>query len=1238
MHTAHNVYEQKSIQDTIMYLHACCFSPVQDTWVKAIANGHFATWPALTVDNVRKYLPKSDAMVKGHMNQIRQNIRSTQPKVATPTPDTDMVQEDRCRYVFSAIMETGQIYTDLTGRFPTTSQSGNKYILVLYDYDSNSVLTAPMKNRGDKEMVRAFDLLIQSLIGRGLRPLLQRLDNEASLALRTYLTEQGIEYQLAPPHIHRRNNAERAIQTFKNHFVAGLCSVDPNFPLKLRDKLLPQATITLNLLRKSRINPRMSAYAQLNGHYDFNRAPMAPPGTRIIAHEKPDQRASWDPHGVDGFYLGPALDHYRCYQVYITKTRGTRVVDTVEFFPTKTKLPQTSSKDLASIAALELAHALQNPAPAGPFNEIGTAQLNAIRELSNIFTAALPPASVLRSSPVSPAVSLFRNTVEPAPSPTVLPTGQVTPPQSPAIAQYTTPRVPPTRAPSPRVNPRTTPRPVPPPRVAPIVPLTPHPAAQNAPYVPQGMAGENLFNTFEEEHMEAPAPPRYNTRARTQRHLANIVQHQAPRVFRPITFTATSGGNCSPQPAYNQIPMANAVINEDTGASLEYRQLIQDEATFPIWNKAAANEFGRLAQGVGGRIEGSNTIFFIPRQAVPKGKVVTYGRFVVDIRPNKPETHRVHLTMGGNLIRYPGDVSTCSADLTTSKCLWNSTISTEGAKYMCLDVKNFYLGTPMDSFEYMRIPLKLIPQEIIEEYNLLSLVSDGHVYIEVQKGMYGLPQAGILANQLLARRLAVHGYHQTKFTPGLWRHVTRPIQFTLVVDDFGVQYVGKEHAQHIIQALEHDYTVSQDWTGGLYCGVALKWDYTNKHVDLSMPGYIKDALHKYQHPMPKRPQYAPHNWTVPAYGQRIQYAPLPDDSPMASPQEITRAQGIVGTILYNARAVDPTLLVPLSTLASQLSTATTATLDDVSHLLDYCSTHPEATIRYHASDMQLKIHSDASYLSEPKAKSRIGGYFYLGNKTNSSAPPLTNGPLLCHTTVLKHVVSSVAEAEFGAVFVNAKEGTVTRTTLSEMGHKQDATDLRTDNSTADGIINNTVQQKRSKAMDMRFYWVKDRVEQGQFNVGWAPGDTNMGDYFTKHHSPAHHKRMRAYYLHDKHSPMIRHDTRLAILRGCVDLSPSSRPDRALSALLSGSGAGCSLSQPRHGHTPIGCVPATTHSIAPLEVIHRNLLRSWYTPECAQCNQAYTKVSRHLSLHQKHLNASSRRLSAISTISPGVRTN
>jgi hypothetical protein len=194
--------------------------------------------------------------------------------------------------------------------------------------------------------------------------------------------------------------------------------------------------------------------------------------------------------------------------------------------------------------------------------------------------------------------------------------------------------------------------------------------------MPQGMAGMNSFDTFEEQHLETPAVPRYNTRVIARQRSANQAHTLASRIFRPIAFTNNQTITLPVKQATQNMPMANSVINEDTGASLEYRHLIQDDSTFPVWNKAAANEFVRLAQVVGYRIEVSNTIFFIPRQVVPKGKIITYGRFVVDIPPNKSETHRVRLTLGDNLIQYPGDVSTRSADLTTSKCLWNSTIST----------------------------------------------------------------------------------------------------------------------------------------------------------------------------------------------------------------------------------------------------------------------------------------------------------------------------------------------------------------------------------------------------------------------------------------------------------------------------------------------------------------------------------------------------------------------------------
>jgi hypothetical protein len=142
----------------------------------------------------------------------------------------------------------------------------------------------------------------------------------------------------------------------------------------------------------------------------------------------------------------------------------------------------------------------------------------------------------------------------------------------------------------------------------------------------------------------------------------------------------------------------------------------------------------------------------------------------------------------------------------------------------------------------MMIPVKLIPQAIIDQYNLTPLIHNGYVYVEINKGMYGLPQAGRIANDALVPHLAKNGYHQCEHTSGLFRHETRPILFSLVVDDFGVQNIGREHAEHLASVLASKYKMTTDWKGSLYCGISLDWDYVNRTVTLSMPGYVAKAL------------------------------------------------------------------------------------------------------------------------------------------------------------------------------------------------------------------------------------------------------------------------------------------------------------------------------------------------------------------------------------------------------------
>ena len=179
------------------------------------------------------------------------------------------------------------------------------------------------------------------------------------------------------------------------------------------------------------------------------------------------------------------------------------------------------------------------------------------------------------------------------------------------------------------------------------------------------------------------------------------------------------------------------------------------------------------------------------------------------------------------------------------------------------------------------------------------------------------------------------------------------------------------------------------------------------------------------------------------------------------------------------------------------------------HLLDYVATHPDAIVSYAKSNMILSIHSDASYLSEPKGRSRAGGHFFLSGGTDD-AP--NNDAILNTSQIIKSVMSSAAEAELGALYLNAREAVPCRTLLDKLGHKQPPTPIQTDNSTALGVVTNNILPRRTKAMDMRFWWLRDRDEQDQFRYYWRPGPTNRGDYFTKHHCSAHHTEKRPEFL------------------------------------------------------------------------------------------------------------------------------
>jgi hypothetical protein len=711
-----------------------------------------------------------------------------------------------------SIANLSKSYSDQTGRFPVRSSRGHQYIFVLYNYDSNSIHALPLKNRQAAEIARAWTTTYDLLQRKGVASALHILDNECSTAMKLAFRKHNVAFQLVPPHSHRRNAAERAIRTFKNHLCAGIATCDENFPSQEWDRLLPQATITLNLLRSSRIHPSISAHAAIHGIFDFNTTPLAPPGTRIVVHENSNNRTSFGTHATDGWYIGPALDHYRCYHCYIPSTASTRNADTVDFFPKQVPFPKTNTDDYLRQAAEDIVSILSTKRTSNPSLTYGSPITNAYTHIAQILRRATTPPS----APAPPTL--------PAPLPRV-------PAPLPRVPEARPQAAPAAPAPLPRVQ-------------API------------PRVPEA------------QPTAAPAAPMHghNTRNRERRQF--------------LAQAAT-------QPTPHMQHFVNAVTNPISGNKESLDSLLKgDNAT--QWATSLANEFFRLSRG-GGKtraptdsITGTDTIFFISKQQVPAGKKVTYSNFLCDIKPLKKETHRVRLTVGGDRLDYFEDASSPAVGLLETKIHLNSVISDahKGARYMCLDIANFYLNNPMDDFQYMKIPVKYIPQEVMDEYDLHSLVCDGYVHVEIRKGMYGLKEAGIIAYRRIVKKLQPHGYQPVTHTPGLWHHTSLPTTFTLAVDDFGVKYFRHNDALHLIQALEQTYHITIDWTGSKYCGLTINWNYAKQYVDISMPGYISKALHRFQHTPPTRPQHAPHQWTTPTYGAKVQFAPTPSNAPL----------------------------------------------------------------------------------------------------------------------------------------------------------------------------------------------------------------------------------------------------------------------------------------------------------------------------------------------------------------------
>ena len=782
------------------FYHAAIYSPVLRTLQLAIRNDHFLSWPGIEKINFPKFITDTIAIDKGHLDHERKNLRPTSK--ITQSDIEDLFPTSKTKYpinktysVYSKIVPftaKEMAYGDITGAFPYTSSRGSKYIYVMYDFDANTILTYPLKSRQAHEIVQAWTTLHDQMTRHGHSISNFILDNEFSMELKKALTKKSIHFQLVPPDAHRRNAAEHAIRTFKNHFLSTLATCNSEFPITEWDRLLPHSQMTLNLLRAARCNPGLSAYAYLAGAHNYNKVPLAPPGTKVFVHAKPSKRKTWAYHGQIGWYVGPAVHHYRCFRIFMPQTGREIITDTVKFIPENIPFPNEPidlklSRLIGKI--IDILNTPKNP-PILP-------TLQQTKDVSNEFAKV---QKILQNNlPINLPVKFPHKN----------------------------------KTPEPRV---------------------------------QGVYKKH----------SVPWPPQKSVPIPT-----------LPPMPKLLVTTST---NLCPQYLFH--------IFDAKGKKRSIDSLLQDKQTTSIWSKALENELGRLAQGFQHRVKAQDAMDFIFHHDIPKDRKVTYANFVCDYRPLKSEKFRVRMTVGGDKLDYFDNTSSPTASLIETKLLINSVISdhkTKNSKFCSMDLKDFFLTTPMDRKEYLRIHSKYFSSQFRDSYKLHDKIhSDGYIYCRIKKGMYGLKQAAILAYKLLLKRLAQEGYTPIPLTDGLFRHKTRPTIFALCVDDFGIKYHLMEDLLHLQNTLQKHYDVSIDINGKHYCGLNLTWNYQQGYVDIDMPHYVAKALKKFNHPTPVKPQHAPHKWTQPAYGKKVQYVKIPDYEKLDKHGK-RRIQSIVGT-------------------------------------------------------------------------------------------------------------------------------------------------------------------------------------------------------------------------------------------------------------------------------------------------------------------------------------------------------
>ena len=1123
-----------------------CCAPTS-AFLKALRKSYFSL-PNITAKMVHENMPYRPASALGHLDRTRMHYKSRKkPKISfndLPPANSDdeipILEDLVCHYTVldPRADEDPTIYADGTGRFPFITASGYKLMLV---WEFNGFVDhILLKDETAADYQQAYTSLIALIHANNHQPKFVRLDLHGSHThplVQHSISDAGLTAQFLPPGPggHRSNRAEGAIRHVKNHFISALANADPAFPMTVADKLLPQVFLTYQLLTPCHTNPAISAYEGFYGHtFDFNAHPLHIPGQKCIVFNDPNERASFAVHGVSGFMLGPVLSGYRMWSCYIPSTSSIRVSDTIAMADRPTDLPHASVADIlndtiqkAGAQISILIDSLDKLSPTAAA-EIGAREAaDALTRSQSTLRVQFPPETPdPRTSISSIDSSLPQRVADPAPLQRVA---------DPAPLQKVAPA---TR--SKKKKPYTW---------LPVSNGRVHQIHQ-APYlefigrqfrdvnITWSIAGiyhkstsNELYYGYYDCSLYDTTPAISDLEFTPCAEMFNIdIVPPVPRAtwvdLLPLSSSnATLAISCvvtSPDDlstpeliddsdsektcsddrledlrmiqgfllsiSHHNAGERSLNLNPD-GSLKTFKDAINSDES-DLWKLYDSIEWSKLFD--------YGTIQPIHRaeQAIERRKDTTYVSTQIKEKfaPDGSITGRVRNALGGDRIHYPGPTSSNVADDKLVLLLQQSVLGHrkrgQNQRFCTADFVDFYIqskltldGVPRP--EFMRVPAARFTHDMRDKYRLHDYIHDGFILFQVDGNIWGIPGAGLIANNDLVAHMLLDNWVEDPDIPCLFHKHGTDIWIALVVDDSGISYNADkpEELAALFAHLQLKYPMKIDMTGSKFLGIQLDWNYEENYLDRSSPSVWPDIFARFCPDGKPKGARSPGHYVSfsPGAGSTI---PLVDDSPQLNPDGKLFIQQFVGTLLHYARNIDFLLLPYLRAIADSQAHPTENTKRACDRLLAYGVSHPNCVVRYHATDMILSINSDASHQSCANSGSVIGGYHQLINR--DSDINFINGPTSTICRKAKTVCASAAETEYAGLYENGREAMDTRTILAKLTFPQTATDVHTDNEAAKKIVTKEIRPKRSKAIDMRYHWMRDHTINGIFNVIWTP--------------------------------------------------------------------------------------------------------------------------------------------------------